>query len=357
MIWSLNLDQIEPGTGHIISKLRIPTKELGSSTHYFSPGTVLYSKLRPYLNKVVIADESGFATTELVSLRCDQNKITPEYLCHYLRSPKFVAFASATVAGAKMPRMVMGEFWNHKVPVPSIAEQRRISAVLDKAESLRKKRQEAIAELDRLAQAIFIEMFGDPVTNAKGLPLSKLGDIGTLERGISKHRPRNDPALLGGRYPLIQTGDVAQSEGQIRTYNQTYSEFGLKQSRLWPKGTLCITIAANIAKTGMLEFDACFPDSIVGFLARDPATVIYVRAWMGFLQKTIERNAPESAQKNINLEILRNLDVPYPSIEAQKEFANRIAKINSRQRLFEKAVSESELLFKSLQNKAFSPEF
>ncbi len=100
----------------------------------------------------------------------------------------------------------------------------------------------------------------------KGWEWVRFQDIGELERGKSKHRPRNDEILFNdGKYPLVQTGDVARSNGVIKTYSNLYNEVGLKQSRLWSKGTLCITIAANIADTGVLDFDACFPDSVVGF--------------------------------------------------------------------------------------------
>ena len=151
------------------------------------------------------------------------------------------------------------------------------------------------------------------------------GTVGQLDRGKSKHRPRNDPILLGGKHPLIQTGDVANSGGYITTYKATYSDIGLSQSRKWPAGTLCITIAANIANTGILEFDACFPDSVVGFKPYEFVTVEYVQAWLGFLQKIIEDAAPESAQKNINLEILRNLQIPLPHVEQQKKFSHDCA--------------------------------
>src|SRR5690606_38147340 len=96
-----------------------------------------------------------------------------------------------------------------------------------------------------------------------------LCELGNLDRGVSKHRPRNEPALLGGPYPLVQTGDVANSEGYIQNHLSTYTELGLKQSKLWPAGTLCITIAANIANTGILTYDACFPDSVVGFVPNE----------------------------------------------------------------------------------------
>jgi type I restriction enzyme S subunit len=119
--------------------------------------------------------------------------------------------------------------------------------------------------------------------------------------------------LLGGPYPFIQTGDVRKSEGFIETYEATYSEFGLEQSRLWPAGTLCITIAANIAETGILKFDACFPDSVVGFLnANQPSLTRYVELFLRTARTALERYAPATAQKNINLETLYGVAVPLP---------------------------------------------
>jgi len=104
----------------------------------------------------------------------------------------------------------------------------------------------------------------------------KLSDLGELARGKSKHRPRNDKKLFGGKYPFIQTGEVRAANRIIKKYEQTYSEFGLEQSKLWQKGTLCITIAANIAETAFLGFDACFPDSIVGFSASKAVLPEYI---------------------------------------------------------------------------------
>ena len=122
-------------------------------------------------------------------------------------------------------------------------------------------KQQELCQLDDLIKARFVEMFGDPVSNSKGLKEMTLPELGEFGRGVSKHRPRNAPELLGGRYPLIQTGEVANASLYICEYENTYSELGLKQSKMWPTGTLCITIAANIAKTSILTFDACFPES------------------------------------------------------------------------------------------------
>ena len=150
-------------------------------------------------------------------------------------------------------------------------------------------------------------MFGDPISNPKGYRKVALGKLGQLDRGISKHRPRDAAFLYGGDYPFIQTGDVTNSGGWIISHSQTYSEAGLAQSRLWPKGILCITIAANIARTGILTFDACFPDSIVGFLPGPDVTIEYVMYAIGLFQYHLEAQAPQAAQKNINLQVLRTL--------------------------------------------------
>jgi type I restriction enzyme, S subunit len=142
--------------------------------------------------------------------------------------------------------------------------------------------------------------------------------LGELNRGKSKHRPRDDKALFGGPYPFIQTGDVRRSDGSITEFTQTYSEFGLAQSRLWPPGTLCITIAANIAETGILKMSACFPDSVVGFIPQQASpTVEYVECFIRTARDRLDRFASATAQKNINLEVLEAVAIPTPPLAEQ----------------------------------------
>ena len=167
-----------------------------------------------------------------------------------------------------------------------------------------------------------------PFELPEGWEWSRLPEIGELARGKSKHRPRNAPLLYdGGTIPLVQTGDVARSNDKIQTHSALYNAIGLEQSRLWPKGTMCITIAANIADTGILGFDACFPDSVVGFIPGD--TEINVRYFDYFIRTAknhLEDFAPSTARKkNINLEILGNLLVPLPP---QNELNRIITKVN-----------------------------
>lgn len=240
-----------------------------------------------------------------------------------------------------------------EVAVPPPDEQVRIVAVLDRAVALRRKRRDALEATSQLPSSVFVEMFGDPIFNPKRWPEKKLRDLGTLDRGVSKHRPRNAPHLLGGPYPLIQTGEVANSAGYIRGFTATYSEDGLRQSKMWPAGTLCITIAANIAKTGILTFDACFPDSVVGFQTEEEATVLFVQTWLSFLQKTLEETAPEVAQKNINLAILRELEVPVPPLELQRAFAAKVKAVEAMRVKLRRSVELMDELFAALQSRAF----
>lgn len=154
-----------------------------------------------------------------------------------------------------------------------------------------------------------------------------LPDLGELARGKSRHRPRNDPALYaGGKFPLIQTGDVARADGVVRTYSSLYNSMGVEQSRLWPAGTLCITIAANIADSAVLGFDACFPDSVVGFIPYFPdMDVRYFDFLIRVTKSHLENFAPSTAQKNINLEILGELLVPVPPVN---ELCRIVAKVD-----------------------------
>lgn len=240
-----------------------------------------------------------------------------------------------------------------QIEYPDSNKQAQIVNILDKVLDVISKRKEELKELDNLIKARFVEMFGDPVSNSYGLSEATLPKLGEFGRGVSKHRPRNDPRLLDGQYPLIQTGDIANAGLYITSYNSTYSELGLQQSKMWNKGTLCITIAANIAKTAILEFDACFPDSVVGFVANERTNNIFIHYWFSFFQEMLESQAPESAQKNINLKILSELKVIVPEKEMQDEFSDFVRQIDKSKVAIQKALDETQLLFDSLMQQYF----
>ena len=159
----------------------------------------------------------------------------------------------------------------------------------------------------------------------------KLEELGTLGRGKSKYRPRDASHLYGGKYPFIQTGDVKSAIHKIYKYTQTYSEAGLEQSKLWKTGTLCITIAANIADTAILTFPACFPDSILGFVA-DPkkCDVEFIEYMLQYYQKRIQQHSIGSVQENINLGTFRNVDFKIPDLPTQIRIAEILSALDDK---------------------------
>ena len=188
------------------------------------------------------------ATTNqaICNIQPDENVCDVNYLYRFLEASK--PYLLSRRVGGGQPNISQGVIKDLDVPLPPLEEQRRIASILDQADVLRQKRQQAIEKLDQLLQATFIDMFGDPVSNPKGWDLGRLGDLDALDRGISKHRPRGAPELLGGIHPLIQTGDVARSQGYIRTFTSTYSDLGLAQSKNGQK-VHCVSLLRQILRT------------------------------------------------------------------------------------------------------------
>ncbi len=341
--------------------------DMKSAASAFNEGDVLYGRLRPYLNKVWRAEYRGAASAEFIVFPANRF-VSGEFLKFVLHDKRFVNFASRSISGDR-PRVDVKDISGYPVAVPPLNEQNRIAARIDElfgeieaGEQELEKAREALETYRRavLKAAVTGELTKDwrernatiemgaaflarmlvehhagappsqtrrrrrarhsstdaPLSASLDLPTgwvwASLTQLGLLERGKSKHRPRDDPKLYGGRYPFIQTGDVRRSKGRISLFSQTYNEVGLKQSRLWPAGTVCITIAANIASSGILEFDACFPDSVVGLIPSMPEVGKYAEFFMRTAKSNLERFAPATAQKNINLETLYTVAVPLP---------------------------------------------
>lgn len=216
-VWQLSLDQIESESGEIVEKRYAAASDAGTSTFHFDTGNVLYSKLRPYLNKVAVPDEAGIATSELIPLRPDPKTLNSRFLAYYLRSPGFVNQASHHVAGAKMPRVVMDWFWAHEAPIPSPKEQSRIVELLDEADRLRRLRREADAKAARILPALFLKMFGDPATNPMGWPIESFSNIFD-DTTAGNEKLQSSQFLEAGKIAVVDQG-----QSQIAGYSDDVS--------------------------------------------------------------------------------------------------------------------------------------
>jgi type I restriction enzyme S subunit len=151
----------------------------------------------------------------------------------------------------------------------------------------------------------------------------RLDDLGSVARGRSRHRPRDAVHLYDGPYPFVQTGDVKHADLYLISYSQTYSEAGLEQSKLWPQGTLCITIAANIAETAILGFDACFPDSVIGFVADESqCNARFIKYKFDTIKQRYQQVSQGAAQDNLSLEKLLAFKLVVPRVDEQRRIAD-----------------------------------
>lgn len=309
-------------------------------------------------------------------LHINKDLVLPKYIYYRIQ---IIQFDHST-----HKRYWIQQYSKIRVSIPPIPEQERIVARIEElfsqldagVETLKKIK----AQLAVYRQAVLKEAFEGRLTNhipvslslswasgeeTKTLPvipeewhyiaLKHLGDLG---RGKSKHRPRNDPKLfLDGKYPFIQTGDVKAATNHITTFTKQYGEFGLSQSKIWPKGTLCITIAANIAETAFLGIDACFPDSVVGFTPNNSVLAEYIRYFIESQKIRLWAFAPATAQKNINLDTLENLIVPYCSIDEQhnviSEIESRMSVCDSIEQTVDTALQQAEAMRQSILKDAF----
>lgn len=180
-------------------------------------------------------------------------------------------------------------------------------------------------------------------------------ELGQMQRGKSKHRPRDDEKLYGGAYPFIQTGDIKKANLYIKEYERTYSNYGLSQSKLWSKGTLCITIAANIAETAILGLNACFPDSVIGWISNEKITNnIFIKYYFDFYKTQLKRLSVGGAQENLNLDKLENVYFHIPTLPEQNDITNLLTKIDELIETQIKIIEEYVILKNSLIHRFFT---
>lgn len=320
-------------------------------------------------DKAYLIEGKAWVNNHAHIIKSHYGEVGNKYILHYLNVFNFYGY----VNGTTRLKLTQASMKTIPVPLPPLAEQQRIveqiESLFAKLDEAKEKALSVVESFELRKKAIYKKAFEGSLTNSwraeneinisdwEEIPFEKLGK---LERGRSKHRPRNDERLFGGEYPFIQTGDVAGAGMYVTSHKQTLSEFGFEQSRMFPKGTLCITIAANIGDAAILSYDCCFPDSVAGFTSGEKCLNKYMYFYLQEIKAELEHIAPATAQKNLNLKLLGKVEVKVPSLKEQEKIVEILEKqINYQESIVEKAenvIKTIDVMKKAILAKAFRGE-
>ena len=344
----VGLEHIDPENLHV---RRWNSVADGTSfTRKFVSGQTLFGKRRAYQRKVAYAEFAGICSGDILTFEPKNSKVLlPELLPFICQSDAFFDHALDTSAGSLSPRTSWTALKDFEFPLPPLEEQKRIAEILWAVDEAVEKWNSCQSCLQRLIESV-VEETAKNARN-KGWDFKALGDVATVERGKFSHRPRNLPQFYGGPYPFAQTGDVHRAKGFIRDFEYTLTDEGKQYSKSFPPGTILITIAAVIGATTITETETWATDSVVGIVPGDEINVYFLEYFLRTQRHYLENvAATQTAQKNINLQILRPLHVPVPPLAVQESIVEKIAKIQAQIDLLENHLASCRGLIKSTTN-------
>ncbi|MFA6091379.1 MAG: restriction endonuclease subunit S [Elusimicrobiota bacterium] len=333
-----------------------------SNAKRIAKGTVLMS-FKLTIGRVAIAGVDLY-TNEAIAAFLPHRDISPEFLYYTLPMIAGAQEADVAVKGRTLNKAKLNEML---MIVPPLREQKKIAEILSSVDIAIEKTNAVIDKEKGMNRELFEKLFSCGIGHSKfkdtaigripsAWDIVPLKNAAVIERGKFHHRPRNEPRFYGGRHPFVQTGDVTDSGGRIREYSQTLNEEGLAISKLFPKGTIVITIAANIGETAIAEFDVAFPDSLIGIVANEEVDNRFLEYYLRTRKRHLNSLATQSAQKNINLETLRPYPIPLPPKAEQSAIADILDAIGHQEQVALKTVSrmrsqKAALMFELLTGK------
>ena len=321
--------------------------------------------------RVALVKEKGVITSAYLAIFPDRKKISPQYATYLFKGYETKMAFHNMGAGI---RKTLGykEFKNQPLLLPSKEEQNKISAYLDSKcshiDTMLSKTRSSIEEYKKLKQSVITQAVTKGVRGEREMKDSGVEWIGeipkewvcekikyatSISRGLFNHRPRNDERYYNGKYPFIQTGDVANATKYIVSYSQTLNELGKSVSKEFPKGTLTMTIAANVGDVAILNFDAYFPDSVVGFIPNKNIRTLYLFYVFSAMKDEFTRTAIKGTQLNLNIDRVKETFIPVTlNVNEQCEIENylesKCAEIDGLIAKKEQLVKELESYKKSL---------
>lgn len=305
--------------------------------------------------------EGAVVTNDFPLFNIDDGRLLPAYFRWLSGTQGFVELCLLASEGTtNRVRLKEDRFLALEIPLPPLAEQHRIVARIEELAAqiheARALRQQAAAEADALIDRARSRAFEKAAANGT----EALTEVATLERGKFSHRPRNDPRFFGGDHPWIQIGEIEAGGKHIRKWNVTLNDEGLAISKKFPKGTVLVSIAATIGAVGILDFDCCVPDSIVGVTPKAGADSEFLYHYLAYIRSHLESIAPQSAQKNINLQILSPLPVPRLSNAEQRRIVAELdtlqAEVDTLKRHQRDTAAELDALLPAILDRAFRGE-
>jgi type I restriction enzyme, S subunit len=353
----VGLEHIEKDTGHFSSEFTPLPEKLRATKYYFSQKHVLYSKLRPYLNKVVLPDFDGVCTTEIMPILPDENKLDRTFLWAYLLTPEFTDWASQIVSGANLPRLSPKDLAKHPIPLPPLEEQRRIAGILARADRLRQMRRYALQLSDGYLQSVFLRMFGDPMTNPMDLPIVKFGDVceSRLGKMLDQKQQTGQHLRPYLRNVNVQWGQIDLSDLQEMDFNETDREkFRLR------KGDVLICEGGEVGRSAIWkdELEECYYQKALHRARPDPELALpEFILWLMYSLANLGGLGDFTSQVTIAHLTgvkLKTIEFPLPPLEEQKKFAEICGQFRRLQNQQREALRQADHLFDTLLHRAFS---
>ena len=334
--------------------------EIGSSKSCIQPNDVLLSKIIPQTRRCWVVPAANkrrqIGSGEWIIFRGD--RFEPNYLRHFLTSDLFHRQFMNTVAGVggSLVRARPAEVGRIGIPLPPLKEQKRIATILDKADAIRRKRQQAIQLADEFLRSVFLDMFGDPVLNNLKHPLHMIGNFSRVIRGSSP-RPKGDPRYYGGPVPRLMVEDLTRDGWFVTPTIDSLTIEGSTLSRPVQKGTLVMVVSGKVGVMARLNVDACIHDGFAALLDIDEELVLtdFLMILLTFMQQTHLKREAGAIFKNITTTQIKEMEVPIPHLDDQKQFVN-IFKEQIKLKDKMQSLLEAETLFSSLSQRAFRGE-
>ncbi len=340
--------------GELAGAKAVARGDLGSTKFSFGPHHVLYGKLRPYLRKAARPDFVGICSTDILPI-LPRPYVDRDFLFHYLRSDSAVELATRRSSGANLPRLSPSAFIEFRLRLPPLAEQRRIAAILDKVDSVRRKREESMRLADKLLRSIFLEMFGDPVSNPKGWPMRAIGDIASVATGNTPSRRKRE--YYGSSIEWIKSDNI-NTPGHVVTHaKESLSAAGIRVGRLAEPGSTLMTCIAGspscIGNVALTDRRVAFNQQINAITPRGSLDSAFLHVQLLLSKPLIQDASTDSMKGMVSKGRLSSLRVPLPPLDLQIRFGRWFHSFLVWQRRLSSAGHQTHGLSESLSRAAF----